>query len=121
MAAMLLTQFHVCLYGSNTSKHFGMIPPTLEEYLSQGMREADDSCDYGIQMPDDYVEDTFGPLMDMAGLSWLEQVNIILSLIYLKPFELTMTFVCFVLSLDPFLIHEFVADLFRGISVIGRL
>lgn len=31
--AVLLTNFHTCLYGSQTSRHFGVEPPTLEEFL----------------------------------------------------------------------------------------
>ena len=30
----LLTNCHTCLYGSQTSEYFGLMPPTLEAYLS---------------------------------------------------------------------------------------
>lgn len=32
--AVLLTNCHTCLYGSETSSHFDLQPPTLEEYLN---------------------------------------------------------------------------------------
>lgn len=32
--ATLMKNIHICLNGGQTSKHFGLIPPTLEEYMS---------------------------------------------------------------------------------------
>ncbi|KAJ0391089.1 hypothetical protein P43SY_010344 [Pythium insidiosum] len=32
--AMLLTNIHTCLYGSQTARYFNCPPPSLEEYLS---------------------------------------------------------------------------------------
>jgi nuclease HARBI1 len=34
LVATILTNFHTCLYASQTSAYFGVIPPTLEEYAS---------------------------------------------------------------------------------------
>lgn len=38
-AAVLLTNCHTCLYGSQTNQYFGITPPTLEQYLSWFYRE----------------------------------------------------------------------------------
>lgn len=32
--AVLLTNCHTCLYGSQTASYFNVVPPTLEEYLA---------------------------------------------------------------------------------------
>lgn len=34
--ATILSNCHTCLYGSQTSAHFGLTPPALEEYMSWG-------------------------------------------------------------------------------------
>ncbi|XP_013386696.1 protein ALP1-like [Lingula anatina] len=33
LVAALLSNFHTCLYGSQTSQYFGLDPPTIEEYV----------------------------------------------------------------------------------------
>ena len=32
--AVLLTNAHTCMYGSQTSKYFGLDPPSVEEYFA---------------------------------------------------------------------------------------
>lgn len=34
--ATILTNCHTCLYGSQTSEYFGVLPPSMEEYLENG-------------------------------------------------------------------------------------